>query len=34
MRVMVLMKATEESEKGFVPTPEGHEDDGSDGQIQ
>ena len=25
MRVMVLVKATEESEKGFVPTPENTE---------
>ena len=31
MRVMVFVKATEDSEKGFLPTPEAH---GGDGQIQ
>ena len=34
MRVMVLVKATEDSEKGFVRTPETTDDDGGDGQIQ
>ena len=32
MRVMVLVKATDDSEKGFLRPNEG--DDGGDGQIQ
>ena len=31
MRVMVFVKATDDSEKGFLPTSR---DDGGDGQIQ
>ena len=34
MRVMVLVKATEDSEKGFRPHARDEEDDGGDGQIQ
>ena len=34
MRVMVLVKATDDSEKGFLPTTEAMEGDGGDGQIQ
>ena len=34
MRVMIFLKATEDSEKGFVMTPEMREAMGADGQVQ
>lgn len=33
MRVMVLVKATEDSEEGFSPTPETMGDDGGDEPV-